>query len=40
MSKNMTTDLDTQKSEIIIFKTTDQKVSVSVIIENETVWLT
>jgi len=23
MSKNMTTDLDTQKSEIIIFKTTD-----------------
>jgi hypothetical protein len=40
MNKNMTTDLDTQKSEIIIFKTTDEKVSVSVIMENETVWLT
>jgi len=29
-----------QNSEIIIFKTTDEKVSVNVIMENETVWLT
>ena len=29
-----------QNSEIIIFKTTDEKISVNVIVENETVWLT
>jgi hypothetical protein len=31
---------DNQNSEIIIFKTADEKVSVNVVIENETVWLT
>lgn len=31
---------DSKKSEIIIFKTADEKVSVDVIMENETVWLT
>ncbi|MEA1986971.1 MAG: RhuM family protein [Candidatus Marinimicrobia bacterium] len=30
----------TQNSEIIIFKTADEKVSVNVVMENETVWLT
>ncbi|MFP4369049.1 MAG: hypothetical protein ACLFR2_05670 [Candidatus Kapaibacterium sp.] len=29
-----------QNSEIIIFKTADDKVSVNVVMENETVWLT
>lgn len=31
---------DTQNGEIIIFKTADEKVSVNVVMENETVWLT
>lgn len=31
---------DNQNSEIIIFKTADEKVSVNVVMENETVWLT
>jgi len=31
---------DNQKSEIIIFKTADEKVSVNVVMKNETVWLT
>lgn len=30
---------DNQNSEIIIFKTADEKVSVNVVMENETVWL-
>jgi len=33
-------DIKNQKSEIIIFKTADEKVSVNVVMENETVWLT
>jgi hypothetical protein len=32
-------DIKNQNSEIIIFKTADEKVSVNVIMENETVWL-
>jgi hypothetical protein len=35
----MTTE-DYNRSEIIIFKTTDEKVAVDVILENESVWLT
>jgi len=35
----MTTE-DYKRSEIIIFKTTDEKVAVDVILENESVWLT
>lgn len=31
---------DKQKSEIIIFKTADEKISVNVVMEDETVWLT
>ena len=31
---------DKQNSEIIIFKTADEKISVNVVIEDETVWLT
>lgn len=34
------TKKDNQHGEIIIFKTADEKVSVNVVIENETVWLT
>jgi hypothetical protein len=34
------TKKDNQNSEIIIFKTADEKVSVNVVMENETVWLT
>ncbi len=33
-------DIKKQNSEIIIFKTADEKVSVNVVMENETVWLT
>jgi len=33
-------DIKNQNSEIIIFKTADEKVSVNVVMENETVWLT
>lgn len=33
-------DIKNQTSEIIIFKTTDEKISVNVVMENETVWLT
>jgi hypothetical protein len=33
-------DKNKQNSEIIIFKTADEKVSVHVVMENETVWLT
>lgn len=32
--------INDKRSEIIIFKTTDEKVSVNVVMENETVWLT
>ena len=34
------TDIKNQNGEIIIFKTADEKVSVNVVMENETVWLT
>ncbi|MEA1986102.1 MAG: virulence RhuM family protein [Candidatus Marinimicrobia bacterium] len=34
------TDIKNQSSEIIIFKTADEKISVNVVMENETVWLT
>lgn len=34
------TEINDQNSEIIIFKTADEKVSVNVVMENETVWLT
>jgi hypothetical protein len=33
-------DTNNQNNEIIIFKTADEKVSVNVVMENETVWLT
>jgi hypothetical protein len=33
-------DINNQTSEIIIFKTADEKISVNVVMENETVWLT
>ena len=33
-------DIKNQNGEIIIFKTADEKVSVNVVMENETVWLT
>jgi len=33
-------DITNQNSEIIIFKTVDEKISVNVVMENETVWLT
>jgi len=34
------TTKDYQTSELIIFKTTNEKESVHVVMENETVWLT
>jgi len=34
------TDIKNQKSEIIIFKTSDEKISVDVVMKDETLWLT
>lgn len=36
----MTKQTNPKNSEIIIFKTADEKISVDVLMENETVWLT